>query len=183
MVVFFHGFGSSVTLFGLHGNRFAAAGYDFVGFDYKGFGKSEGPRGHLESAELMLADSTAFITQVKEYYKKSLPSVNLTYIGIGYSLGGALCLREHLHWKQTMKEDLFKAIVLYSPLGSPYVEDLKTDEDIEKLKENFKIDPFFEMPPPWGNEEAEFAVKYGTHPLMFLGPIYCQSIHTCLALA
>lgn len=41
--------------------KFAEIGCLVVGFDHRGFGKSEGIRGYLESLEIHLNDSSAFI--------------------------------------------------------------------------------------------------------------------------
>ena len=39
-----------------------------VGYDGRGFGKSEGLRGYLESVEKILSDSETFINAVVDYY-------------------------------------------------------------------------------------------------------------------
>ena len=54
-----------------------------VGYDYRGFGQSQGPSGVIESAETHLADGEKFMKFVKEMYP------NIPHYGVGLSLGGA----------------------------------------------------------------------------------------------
>lgn len=44
---------------------FAESGYAVVGFDYRGYGKSEGERGEVESFESLLEDSMSFVKKVE----------------------------------------------------------------------------------------------------------------------
>jgi len=60
----------------------AANGYAVVGFDYRGFGKSEGERGEIESFSSLLEDCLLFIKSVEAIYP------GLPKLSIGVSLGG-----------------------------------------------------------------------------------------------
>jgi acylglycerol lipase len=40
-----------------------------VGFDHRGFGKSEGIRGYLESVPIHLHDSKEFVFRILSYYE------------------------------------------------------------------------------------------------------------------
>lgn len=64
----FHGYGSYVGKFAYIGEKIAEQGFDFVGFDYRGFGKSEGVRG-LISTDIFIKDAVSFVEKVKEFYK------------------------------------------------------------------------------------------------------------------
>jgi acylglycerol lipase len=44
--------------------QFAKNGFLVVGFDHRGFGKSEGIRGYLENLQIHLSDSRQFISKV-----------------------------------------------------------------------------------------------------------------------
>ena len=46
--MYFHEFGGYTGRYAYYAKYFAEQGYDFVGFDFRGFGKSEGMRGHIE---------------------------------------------------------------------------------------------------------------------------------------
>jgi acylglycerol lipase len=49
IIYFIHGFGDYCGRYAYFAKQFAEHGYDFVGFDQRGFGRSEGPRGIFES--------------------------------------------------------------------------------------------------------------------------------------
>jgi alpha-beta hydrolase superfamily lysophospholipase len=46
-----HGYGPYVGKFAFIAKKFSEQGYDFVGYDYPGFGLSEGPRGYVKDKE------------------------------------------------------------------------------------------------------------------------------------
>lgn len=49
VIIMFHGYGSYTGKYGYYAKYFADSGYDFVGFDFRGFGKTSGQRGHIDS--------------------------------------------------------------------------------------------------------------------------------------
>ena len=51
-----HGFGDYTGRFAYYAKPFAENGYDFVGMDMRGFGRSEGRRGIVESKEIIMDD-------------------------------------------------------------------------------------------------------------------------------
>lgn len=60
----FHGLCAHVS-HGAHvAQKMADAGFLVVGFDHRGFGKSEGLRGYLENITTHLSDSRKFIDMV-----------------------------------------------------------------------------------------------------------------------
>ncbi|CAD8142583.1 unnamed protein product [Paramecium octaurelia] len=83
VIFFFHGLNEHL---GLYAHIAQALSKDAnsvcVGFDFRGFGKSEGLRGWLESKEQHIEDCTRFIQLIKQLY----PGVQL--FALGQSLGG-----------------------------------------------------------------------------------------------
>jgi acylglycerol lipase len=57
VVAFFHGLGSHMNLAGHVPHYFAERDITTVGFDYRGFGKSQGRRGYIESLETHMKDA------------------------------------------------------------------------------------------------------------------------------
>lgn len=51
IIFYLHGFGEHCGNYGYFAKYFADQGYDFFGLDQRGFGRSEGPRAHIESEE------------------------------------------------------------------------------------------------------------------------------------
>lgn len=51
------------------GKELAKKGYEVVGFDQRGFGKSEGTRGYIRDFDTIMTDSEMFVQIVKEHYK------------------------------------------------------------------------------------------------------------------
>ena len=63
-------------------HHFSRSGLVTVGFDYRGFGRSEGRGGYIEDIEAHLADSREFLKIVMPMYK------GLPKFALGLSLGG-----------------------------------------------------------------------------------------------
>jgi alpha-beta hydrolase superfamily lysophospholipase len=63
-----------------------------IGFDYKGFGRSDGVRGLIESTQGFIDDGVHFISKSKEHYLTLYPDKKFNFISYGLSMGGALCL-------------------------------------------------------------------------------------------
>lgn len=79
-------------------------GIETVGFDYRGFGKSEGPRGVCESNDTLISDSEAFIKHIEEEYKGE------NIFAGGQSWGGQIIYTITLD-----NPKRFKGVVLYAP--------------------------------------------------------------------
>jgi acylglycerol lipase len=84
-----HGYGSYVDKFGYVAMDFANSGYDVIGFDFRGFGHSEGPRGLIENTDNFIKDAIKFVEKAKEHYYEIYKNVKMQFVGYGYSLGGA----------------------------------------------------------------------------------------------
>ena len=56
IVLYVHGYGSCTHKMAYLAEYFAQRGYEFAGIDQRGFGKSEGVRGRIESLESTMKD-------------------------------------------------------------------------------------------------------------------------------
>ena len=83
VLMIFHGYGSYTGKYAYYAKYFAEEGYDVVGFDFRGFGRTKGQRGHISSWEDHIKDCWTYYDIVREQYDNSIP-----FIGVGYSLGG-----------------------------------------------------------------------------------------------
>ena len=109
-IIYFCGHGQHVGKFGYVGKHFSEAGYDFVGFDYKGFGKSQGTRGLIESFDTLLGDALSFVEKAKEFYEKTYAGKNIPLVGYGFSLGAGLQIAVYRHHAAN-----FAALINVSP--------------------------------------------------------------------
>lgn len=82
VVCLVHGLGEHIGRYEHAGAVFTAAGYALFGFDQRGHGKSEGPRGHTPSYESLMDDIGNLLTQARSRY----PGVPCFLYG--HSLGG-----------------------------------------------------------------------------------------------
>jgi len=92
-----------------------------VGYDYKGFGESEGERGVIDSFEQATNDGLNFIEKVKEFLKVTYPGgENIKLVGMGNSLGGTTTLGVTLqHYMKSGGTFIFDSLILVVPgLGS-----------------------------------------------------------------
>ena len=63
-----------------------------VGYDYPGFGLSEGQRGAIHNSENFIDEGVEFLSKLASYYDEIYPKNMLPYVALGYSQGGAACL-------------------------------------------------------------------------------------------
>lgn len=75
-----------------------------VGFDHRGFGKSEGDPGRIDSLSLHLEDSRLFMDRMCEMYK------DLPKFVTGLSMGGMTSFRLSLE-----RPERFKGVILMAP--------------------------------------------------------------------
>ncbi|RJR29920.1 MAG: alpha/beta hydrolase [Desulfobacteraceae bacterium] len=77
-----HGLGEHVGRYEHAGAEFAGAGYSLLGFDQRGHGRSDGPRGHTPSYDALMDDIGELLAQAERRY----PGVpRFLY---GHSMGG-----------------------------------------------------------------------------------------------
>jgi alpha-beta hydrolase superfamily lysophospholipase len=116
VVCLVHGVGEHIGRYQADGEALAAAGYILAGFDQRGFGRSEGQRGHTPSLEAYFDDIDLFLAETTRKYP------DLPCFLYGHSMGGVL-------------------VLAYTPLRQPAVAGviatgpgLKTSIEEQKLK-------------------------------------------------
>lgn len=92
-----HGLGEHTARYAHVAEAFGRDGYAMFGFDLRGHGRSEGPRGHFPSIEAVMQD----IDQLFEEARKRYPGLPLLLYG--HSLGGILVLHYALKRKPNVK--------------------------------------------------------------------------------
>ena len=112
-----HGLGEHTGRYDDLAESLNQSGYHLLGFDLRGHGLSEGPRGHTPDYDLMLDDIDTFIEASQEKFGFGPPK--FLY---GHSLGGNLVLNYGLQQRQQ-----FTGVIATSPL-------LKTAFDPPKAK-------------------------------------------------
>lgn len=109
IIFMFHGLNAHIGQ-GAHLARcFAAKEMVTVGFDHRGFGKSEGEPGYIESFQEHLDDCKKFIKIVQEQYKKQYKE-EIVKLGLGLSMGGMT-----VYYLAFEDPKLFKTVVLMAP--------------------------------------------------------------------
>ncbi|HKZ44463.1 MAG TPA: lysophospholipase [Anaerolineales bacterium] len=68
VVCLVHGLGEHVGRYDHVGEVLTKAGFAMLGFDLRGHGRSEGPRGHTPSYQAIMDDIRIFITQAKDRF-------------------------------------------------------------------------------------------------------------------
>lgn len=63
-----------------------------VGYDYKGFGRSEGQRALILNEEDFIGDCVTFIENLKQFYSLTMNEPGLKIFAYGYSLGAGLSM-------------------------------------------------------------------------------------------
>lgn len=86
VVCLVHGVGEHISRYEVDGEALTGAGYILAGFDLRGFGKSEGVRGHTPSLEVYLDDIDLFLAEITQRYP------NIPRFLYGHSMGGLLVL-------------------------------------------------------------------------------------------
>ena len=86
VVCFLHGVGDHIGRYVPLAQALTPEGYVLTGFDLRGFGKSEGRRGHVLSLDQYLDDIDSFLAEIKERFPDKLLFL------IGFSMGAILAL-------------------------------------------------------------------------------------------
>lgn len=102
VVYLFHDLGEHTGRYDSLEKILAQAGYHLAGFDLRGHGLSQGPRGHAPSLSHLLADCQLFITETARYFRADLPRFLF-----GHGMGGNLVIHNGLQHP----EDISGAIV------------------------------------------------------------------------
>jgi alpha-beta hydrolase superfamily lysophospholipase len=80
-LVIVHGLGEHIGRYEHVGAHLASRGWDVVGYDQRGHGRSPGKRGALRDADDLLADLTAVLDAVR-------PAATVPFVLFGHSMGG-----------------------------------------------------------------------------------------------
>ncbi|CAI2374528.1 unnamed protein product [Moneuplotes crassus] len=110
VIMLLHGYGSWTGKYGYYAKYFADQGYDVLGYDYRGFGKTEGQSGHIASWEQHMSDAWTYFDIVKEEYKET------SIIGCGYSLGGGTS-----YCMAIERPDAFRALMQIAPFAGYHI--------------------------------------------------------------
>jgi acylglycerol lipase len=103
-----HGHGEHIERYEHAAHALNEAGYSVIGYDHRGHGQSDGPRGHIPSYELLLDDMTRFRKEVNEYYP------NIPHLVWGHSMGGNITLNYILRNGDKLGENL-KGVIATGP--------------------------------------------------------------------
>lgn len=86
VILFVHGFAEHSAMYESWAQRFMDKGYAFLGFDLRGFGRSEGKKGHIDRFQQYLDD----VDRMIQYAKEKFPGKPL--ILYGHSMGGSIAI-------------------------------------------------------------------------------------------
>ena len=89
-----HGLGEHSGRYAHVAEAMTKAGYNFIGFDLRGHGLSEGKRGHTPNIDYLMDDITLFLEKSVAFFEDQQP--NFLY---GHSLGGLLVINYGLRRK------------------------------------------------------------------------------------
>ena len=102
----FHGLNSHVG----HGSHLAEMlsqkGYTTVGYDYRGFGRSEGKGGYVESLDKHIEEAVFFVRTISKFPEY----INVPKFALGLSMGGMTVYHLSLRYPE-----LFKGVILMAP--------------------------------------------------------------------
>jgi acylglycerol lipase len=110
VVCLVHGLGEHSGRYAHVGNTFAEAGFALAGFDLRGHGKSDGPRGHTPSFEAFMDDIEGFQLQLDERF------ASMPHFLYGHSLGGILVLNYGLRRKSDLTGVISTGAALHTSL-------------------------------------------------------------------
>lgn len=104
VIFLFHELNSHVGTAAHLAHYFGERGFFTVGFDHRGFGRSEGEGGYIESLEAHLKDSKAFLDEVMPKYP------HLPKFAMGQSMGGMT-----IYHLTLQNPDLFDGVIFMAP--------------------------------------------------------------------
>ena len=108
IICLIHGYGEHINRYNHVADYFNKNGYAVVGMDTRGFGQSEGKRGHTPNFDAYLNDIDALINDVKSKYK------NKPVFLYGHSMGGNLVLNYLIKKKPNLA-----GVIASAPLIQP----------------------------------------------------------------
>jgi alpha-beta hydrolase superfamily lysophospholipase len=133
IILYFHGNSGSLDTWGLLGEDFVKTGFDFFIFDYRGYGKSKGPK----SEEAFHKDCQV----VYEHVKKSYPEKDIIVYGRSLGSGFATKVAANNNPKSLILETPYynfttvaKHHFPFLPIGFILRWNIQTDKWITKVK-------------------------------------------------
>lgn len=156
-IVLVHGLGEHCARYQEFAQFFTDQGYQLLGFDLPGHGKSEGNRGHANSYDEIMALIDHFIQQTQ----LNLPGTPCFLYG--HSMGGSLVLYYTLS-----KQPLIQGVVATSPGLAPAVKPstikLLAGKLLSKIKPDFPMDNDLDL--NGLSRDPEVIRKYTADPLV-----------------
>lgn len=133
VILYFHGNSGSLDSWGMLGEEFILTGYDFFIFDYRGYGKSTGPR----TEEAFHKDGQMVYDHLKKSYNENQIIVYGRSLGSGFATRAAM----NNHPKSLILETPyynFKTVAKHHfpflPISFILRWNIRTDEWIKKVK-------------------------------------------------
>ncbi|CDW90331.1 UNKNOWN [Stylonychia lemnae] len=170
IIVFFHGLGSHIQRYIYMAKVFAENGYDCVGYDSLGFGKSEGERGAINSFDNYCEDGYQFTIACRKLYQEQHPEKTIPFFAFGYSMGSKVSIRCQKIHKDRQNSDLFQAFLWHAPAFGRKLklpDYLKWLDEISQFEPTKLVTPTKSLPP---NENYMFLAVPHADPVSFLGP-------------
>ncbi|MCO5247931.1 MAG: lysophospholipase [Chitinophagales bacterium] len=104
VITLVHGMGEYIERYEYLAEKITSAGYAIVGYDHRGHGKSEGPRGHIPSYDQFLDDLQLAVDKTKDLFP------DIPHLIYGHSMGGGLTANYLIR-----RQPQLKAAVLSAP--------------------------------------------------------------------
>lgn len=114
IIWFVHGLADHSGRYDVISNKLENKGYAVYGFDRRGCGKSEGPRGHASSYETLIDDLRLFQGELEKMHP------DIPIILLGNSLGGQLALAYSMNYPQSIHACIALAPWLSLPFKLPW---------------------------------------------------------------
>ena len=108
LVIMFHGLNSHMNHGAYTAKMLSNEGYIVVAYDHRGFGKSEGLSGYIESIDILYSDAKFFISTMISLYP------DLPFFLMGMSLGALISYKLSLEFPKE-----FKGVIMLSPALRP----------------------------------------------------------------
>jgi len=157
VVCLVHGLGEHTSRYGHVAEAFGKEGYAMMGADWRGHGRSGGPRGHISSIEDFMQDIDVLLEQARARYP------GLPLILYGHSIGGV----QVLHYGLTRKPNV-KGIIATSSALHTSVEQQKVKVMMAKALGSFTpgITIASELDPKSLSRDEKVVTAYINDPLV-----------------
>jgi alpha-beta hydrolase superfamily lysophospholipase len=157
VVALVHGLGEHSGRYAHVAAALTAAGYALVGFDHRGHGRSEGPRGHSPSWDALMDDIARLLKETAGRF----PGCQVFLYG--HSFGGNLVLNYILRRKPQLAGAIVTAPILRTAFQPP-VWKIKLGETLYNLWPAFSLSN--ELDPKGLSHDAQVVTAYVNDPLV-----------------